>query len=122
MQVFDKVLRLYAESETFEDVIAFYERVQNVACGLRFEIAENGIKGAKIGGVLVLSADKEVLEPFREVQAIFYVDSIDEFVPWLVKNGATILHGPQTVGFGRNMTVRNPDGLVVEYFEPKAQS
>jgi hypothetical protein len=37
----------------------------------------------------------------------------------LKANGADILHDPQVIPFGRNMTVRNPDGLVVEYFEPK---
>jgi hypothetical protein len=59
----------------------------------------------------------EVLASVRYVNAIFYVDSLDEFVRWLPDNGAELLHAPRTVTAGRNVTVRNPDGLVVEYFE-----
>ena len=72
---------------------------------------------AKVGGFLIFAGPPEVLAPVRHVSAIFYVDSLDEFVPWLRERGATILAGPRTVTAGRNATVRNPDGLVVEYFE-----
>jgi predicted enzyme related to lactoylglutathione lyase len=113
------VLRLYAETEKFESPIAFYEKARGIACELRFENAEKRIKGAKIGGILILSGTSEDLASLRDITAIFYVDSLDAFIPFLKANGAEILHDSQAIPFGRNMTVRNPDGLVVEYFGPK---
>ncbi|TIX90496.1 VOC family protein [Rhizobium sp. P44RR-XXIV] len=121
MQVTETVLRLYAETEKFESVIAFYEKVQGIECEFRFDVPERRINGAKIGGVLILSGSIVDLAPIRDASAIFYVDSLDEYVDWLKANGAELLHGPQAGPFGRNLTARNPDGLVVEYFEPRPQ-
>ena len=53
----------------------------------------------------------------RHVQGISYVDSLDEFLPWLEQRGAARLAGPRTVTDGRNATIRHPYGLVVEYFQ-----
>ncbi|WP_144240512.1 VOC family protein [Paenibacillus sabinae] len=115
----DRILRLYTDKEKFESTIAFYENIQGIDCEMRFNIAERDIQGAKIGGVLILSGEKESLDPVRDIQAIFYVDSLGEFEPWLKENGAEIVHGPHSNAFGKNMMVRNPDGLLVEYFEAK---
>lgn len=51
-----------------------------------------------------------------------HVDSVDEFVPWLLQNGAEILHGPKTISFGRNMIVHHPDGHDDEYLEAASQT
>ena len=56
----------------------------------------------------------------KDVDAIFYVDSLDEFHAWLQGNGAETLHGLRQVTGGRNLTARHPNGLVVEYFEAAA--
>ncbi len=119
MPVKDMVLRLYTSPDGFEPTIAFYETLQGAACTLRFENAEKRIKGVRIGGVLILSGADADLQPLRAIGAVFYVDSLDDLNSWLEDNGAEILHPPQTIAFGRNMTVRNPDGLTVEYFEPR---
>jgi predicted enzyme related to lactoylglutathione lyase len=79
------------------------------------------VSGAKVGGFLILAGNDETLAPVRHVQAIFYVDALDEFLAWLPKNGGRLLVGPLTISHGRNATVRNPDGLVVEYFEAAGQ-
>jgi predicted enzyme related to lactoylglutathione lyase len=120
MRVTDMVFRLYSTPESFEQAIKFYEGAQDITCELRFENKEKRISGAKIGKILILSGADDDLAPVREISAVFYVDSLDAFVPWLEGNGARILLPPQTIPFGRNMTVRNPDGLVVEYFQPPA--
>jgi hypothetical protein len=90
-------------------------------CERRVKIAETGIEAAKVGGFLILSGSREKLAPVRHVSALFYVDGLDDFVPWLCDNGAKILAGPRTVTGGKNLTARNPDGLVTEYFEPANQ-
>jgi pentatricopeptide repeat protein len=117
MKILQSVFRLYVSHEDFEKAISFYERLQNQRCERRVHIAETGVSAAKVGGFLILAGSVEVLAPVRHVGAIFYVDSLDEFVQWLPENGAELLHAPRTVTAGRNVTVRNPDGLMVEYFE-----
>ena len=71
-------------------------------------------------GFLILAGDKERLDAVRYVNAIFYLDSPDEFSTWLNVHGAEIVHPPRMVMGGRNLTTRHPDGLVVEYFEAAA--
>jgi predicted enzyme related to lactoylglutathione lyase len=117
MKILQSVFRLYVSHEAFEKTISFYERLQDQRCERRVHIAETGVTAAKVGGFLIFAGGDDVLAPVRHVDAIFYVDSLDEFFRWLPENGAELLHAPRTVTAGRNATVRNPDGLVVEYFE-----
>ena len=117
MQVLQHVFRLYVAREKFEQAIAFYERIQGLSCERRVHIPETGIDAAKDGGFLIFTGAPESLARVRDVNAIFYVDSLAAFLLWLSENGAEILAGPRTVTGGRNATVRNPDGLIVEYFE-----
>ena len=117
MQVLQHAFRLTVASDKFEQAIAFYERIQGIRCERRVNIPETGISAAKVGGFLIFTGDPGSLARVRDVNAIFYVDSIDAFVPWLNENGAEILARPRMVTGGKNATVRNPDGLVVEYFE-----
>jgi len=119
MRVLDQSTRVYADTAKLDDIIGFYEKAQDLTCSYRFELSERGIKGARVGRMLVLAAEKAVLDPFRHIQEVFYVDSLDEFIPWLKANGAEILHGPNAMSHGTNITVRHPDGLVVEYFEAR---
>ncbi len=121
MKILQSVFRLYVSHEAFEKAISFYERLQNQRCERRVHITETGVTAAKVGGFLIFAGSAEVLAPVRHVDAIFYVDLLDEFVQWLPENCAELLHAPRTVAAGRNVTVRNPDGLVVEYFEAARQ-
>lgn len=117
MQVLQHAFRLYVAHDKFEQAIAFYERIQGVRYERRVNIPETGINAAKVGGFLIFTRASERLSRVHEVNAIFYVDSLDAFVPWLSENGAEILAGPRNVTGGKNATLRNPDGLVAEYFE-----
>jgi predicted enzyme related to lactoylglutathione lyase len=117
MQVLQDAFRFYVASDKFEQAIAFYERIQGIGCERRVNIPETQINAAKVGGFLIFTGAPQSLARVHDVNAIFHVDSLDAFVPWLNENGAEILAGPRTVTGGKNATVRNPDGLVVEYFE-----
>lgn len=117
MRILQHCFRVYVETDALENAIAFYEQAQDMKCERRVKIVETGVEAAKIGGFLVLSGSAEKLAPIRHVEALFYVDSLDAFVPWLRANGAEIIVEPRTVTGGRNLHARNPDGLVVEYFE-----
>ena len=80
-------------------------------------ISETGVDAAKVGQFLLLSGDRKQLDSARQVGAIFYLDSLEEFASWLERHGGEILHGPRNVTGGRNLTARHPDGLVAQYFE-----
>jgi predicted enzyme related to lactoylglutathione lyase len=122
MRIQQQAFRVYADPEHFEATIRFYEGLQGIACERRVRIAENGVEVAKIGGFLLLSGTKAQLDPVRQVGAIFYLDSLDDFSVWLERVGAEIFHKPQTVTGGRNLTARHPDGLIAEYFEAASSS
>lgn len=117
MRILQHAFRTYVEPGMLDKTIGFYEQAQGMTCERRVKIVETGVEAAKVGGFLILAGTDEQLAPARHVHAIFYVDALDAFIPWLGDNGAEILAGPRTVTGGRNLTARNPDGLVVEYFE-----
>jgi hypothetical protein len=48
--------------------------------------------------------------------------SLDETAVWLKEKGAAILHAAREAVTGRNLVAKNPDGLVVEYFEAALSS
>jgi predicted enzyme related to lactoylglutathione lyase len=122
MRILQQAFRVYCSPESLDRVVAFYEDFQQIKCERRVEIRETGVTAAKVGGFLILSATEERLATAKQVQAIFYVDSLDEYVAWLDGKGAERLNGPRVVTGGRNATIRHPDdGLVVEYFEPRTK-
>ena len=120
MRVLQQCFRVYADTSELEASIRFYETLQGVKCERRVKIPEAGTDAAKVGGFLILAGDKKRLDAVRYVNAIFYLDSLDEFSTWLKVDGAEIIHPHRTVMGGRNLTARHPDGLVVEYFEAAA--
>ena len=84
---------------------------------MRFEIPQIGLELAQVGDILLIAGSDEALKPFRSTQATMLVDSLDEFKTYLEKKGAEIIRGPNTVPTGMNMTVRHPDGSIIEYVE-----
>jgi predicted enzyme related to lactoylglutathione lyase len=120
MQILQHCFRVYADADEFEALIRFYEDLQQTKCERRVKISETRTEAAKVGRFLILGGDQESLSSVKDVDAIFYVDSLDEFHAWLKGNGAEIVHGLRQVTAGRNVTARHPDGLVVEYFEAAA--
>ena len=84
---------------------------------MRFKIPQIGLELAQIENILLIAGSDEALKPFRSTQATFLVDSLDEFKAYLKEKGAEIVRGPNKVPTGRNMTVKHPDGSVIEYVE-----
>jgi len=117
MRILQQCFRVYAKTDEADAVIAFYEGLQQMTCERRVTIAETGVVAAKVGAFLIMAGDPEHLERVSYVDALFYLDRLDDFRDWLESHGAEILHGPRDVTAGRNLTAQHPDGLVVEYFE-----
>jgi predicted enzyme related to lactoylglutathione lyase len=115
MKIIQTLSRLYIND--LDSSLKFYEELLGSPAAMRFEIPQIGLELAQIGNILLIAGSDEALKPFRSTQTTFLVDSLDEFKAYLEEKGAEILRGPNKVPTGRNMTVRHPDGSVIEYVE-----
>jgi predicted enzyme related to lactoylglutathione lyase len=115
MKILQILSRLYVND--LNSAIEFYEDLLGSPAAMRFEIPQIGLKLAQIKNILLIAGSDEALERFRSTQATFLVDSLDEFKAYLEEKGAEILRGPNKVPTGRNMTVKHPDGSIIEYVE-----
>ncbi len=100
-----------------DNTLRFYERLMGKAAALRFSMPAAGLELAQVGDVLIIAGKDAALQPVRATNATFLVDSVEEYLQFLIANGGTILRSPREVPTGINMTVRHPDGLIVEYVE-----
>lgn len=115
MKVKKVLTRIYVND--MERPLAFYEELFGITCERRFKFIEVGLELAQVGDVLLLAGSDESLQPFRDTKMTLLVDSLDDFLVHLMKSGCEMVSEPRNVPTGRNMTVRHPDGTVVEYVE-----
>lgn len=120
MKLIHHAFRLYVDSTRLDATVAFYEQLQETTCERRIPFPDLGIEVAVVGAFIVLGGTSAALEPFRAATALLVVDDLDATLEWAFELGAELLHGPQDAPGGRNATVRNPDGLVAEYYQPIA--
>ncbi len=115
MKILQTLSRLYVPD--LDQALELYEELSGTNAAMRFEIPQIGVELAQIGNILLIAGSEEALKPFRNTQATFLVDSLDEYRAFLEEKGAEIIRGPAKVPTGRNMTVKHPDGSVIEYVE-----
>lgn len=115
MKILKTLSRLYVNN--LDPALEFYEDLLGISATMRFQIPQIGLELAQIGDILLVAGSEEALKPFRNTQATFLVDSLDEFKVFLKEKGAEIIRGPAKVPTGRNMTARHPDGAIIEYVE-----
>ncbi len=115
MKVLKVVIRIYLNPVELDKTIDFYENIFGEKCLLRFKHAE--LELAMVGYVLLIAGSDEALRPFRNTQATFLVDSLNDLKDKLVRHGAVIMEGTKKVPTGANMRVKHPDGTVIEYVE-----
>ncbi|AKB78254.1 hypothetical protein MSHOH_1771 [Methanosarcina horonobensis HB-1 = JCM 15518] len=115
MKILQTLSRLYIND--LSSVLEFYEKLLGTPAIIRFQIQQIGLELAQIGDILLIAGSEEALKPFRSTQATFLVDSLDDFRAFLEEKGAEIVREPAKVPTGRNMTVKHPDGSVIEYVE-----
>ncbi|EGT4599020.1 hypothetical protein [Clostridioides difficile] len=119
MKIYDILTRFYIQD--IEKAIPFYENLLKEKCSLRFSYQEVGLELAQIGNVLLLSGSDEALKPFIDTKSTFMVDSIDEWRSYLLDNGAVVVRDKKKVPTGYNMTLRHPDGTIIEYVQHTKQ-
>ncbi|MCK9631264.1 MAG: hypothetical protein M0R30_06430 [Methanoregula sp.] len=115
MKILRTLTRVYTSDP--ETTISFYEHLTGTKAGMRFSMPAIGLEIGSVGDVLIIAGTDEALRPFWSTIATFLVDSVDDYHRFLAENGGTILRPPQQVPTGINMTVRHPDGSVIEYVE-----
>lgn len=115
MKIYDILTRFYIQD--IEKAISFYENLLKEKCSLRFSYKEVGLELAQVGNVLLLSGSDDALKPFIETKSTFMVDSVDEWRSYLLNNGAVLIRDKKKVPTGYNMTVKHPDGTIVEYVQ-----
>ncbi len=100
-----------------ESAIARYEALIGENVQFRFSIPDRRLAIAKIGSLLLIGGEEETLKPLRQIRATFNVDSLDEYEAHLQSSGATILQPPTPTPVGRNMIIKDTDGVVFEFVE-----
>lgn len=103
-----------------DKAIEFYEKIFDEKCSMKFDYPEMNLKLASVGNVLIIAGCDEALKKFKDTNATFLVDYIDELRTFLLNNGAEIIRDLKEVPSGKNMTVKHLDGTIVEYVEHKA--
>lgn len=117
MKILDVLTRVYLPPDTLEQAITFYEGLFGQPCRLRFTYAAARLELAQVGGMLLIAGSADDLEPFLATRTTIIVDSLEACRRYLEQAGVQLLSPPREVPTGRNMRVKHPDGLVVEYVE-----
>lgn len=115
MKVFKTLPRVYVKN--LNSAIPFYEELYNTKANMRFKMPVGGLELAQVGDILIISGNEDDLKMYRNTLYSLLVDSIEEYKIYLEKAGASIIRGPKQVPTGINMTVKHPDGSIVEYVE-----
>jgi catechol 2,3-dioxygenase-like lactoylglutathione lyase family enzyme len=117
MNILSILQRVYLAPERFHNAITFYEQLFQVKEGLRFDYTEKGLQLSQVGPFLLIAGDEQHLAPFIATTATFVVDSLDEWLAFLLPQGSLLLDGPHEVPTGQNMLIQHPDGVRIEYVE-----
>ena len=115
MKVLKTLSRLYVND--LSTAIEFYEQLLGSPVSRRLELPQIGLELAQVENILLVAGSDEALKLYRGTQATFLVDSLVEFKTYLEEKGAILVRGPSKVPTGINMTVRHPDGSLIEYVE-----
>ncbi|HEY0330345.1 MAG TPA: hypothetical protein VGC77_14770 [Rhodopseudomonas sp.] len=117
MKVLNILVRRCVPLQRFEAAVGFYEQLFGQSARLRFDYPERELKLAQVASLLIVAGSAQSLAPFVDTEATFLVDEIEAFAASLPGQGAAIERPLKAVPTGRNMLVRHPDGMLVEYVE-----
>ncbi len=117
MKILGVLTRIYLSSPELDNTISFYKALFGEKCRMRFQYPEAELELAWVGSVLLIAGSQDKLPPFKSTTATFLVDSVDDYMEVLLKQGATILEKPKSVPSARNMRAMHPDNIIVEYVE-----
>lgn len=114
MKLLRIVTRIYVNE--LDKAILFYEELFQTKA-TRFNRWDKKLDIAAVGDFLLVSGTEEALSLERDTALIFLVDDIHAYKAWLLDKGAVIRQDITGDFSGYNMTVQQPDGMVVEYVQ-----
>lgn len=115
MKILKSFTRIFVSD--LDTMLPFYEKLYGSKAQLRFKYSEMNLELASVGDLLFIAGSPEALLPFRDTKLTFVVDSLDDFLAYFKENGIECIRQPRKVPTGRNVTVRHPDGTIIEYVE-----
>lgn len=115
MEILKILTRVYTGD--IKVTLEFYEKLTGKTTELRFRYDQVGLELAQVGDFLILAGTESALAPFRETVLTVLVRNLDEARSLLTGLNSQIIRDIREVPTGRNMTLRHPDGLIVEYIE-----
>ena len=121
MKIIKSLVRVFPSLGDFASTVTFYEQIYGTACVMKVTYASAGLELAAVGDMLIIAGNETSLAPFKATIMTMIVDDIEAFHAHFVAHGVEIIAPIQPVPTGRNMRVRHPDGLVVEYVEHDPQ-
>ncbi|HEX9349255.1 MAG TPA: VOC family protein [Gemmatimonadales bacterium] len=101
-----------------ESATARYGSLLGEEVKARFVMPGRGLTLALFGNVTLIGGAERDLARVKDLRATFTVDSLAEFEAHLRSWGATILQPPAPTPAGKNMVVRDVEGLEFELVEP----
>ena len=107
--------RVYVNN--MDNAVDFYEKLFHKKCASRFKYQEVNLELALIDNLLIICGSYESLKPFRDTNATFLVDSLKEYKDYLLEHGAAVIQNVKKAPTGFNMTMKHPDGTIIEYVE-----
>jgi predicted enzyme related to lactoylglutathione lyase len=117
MKILNILARRYLPLDQLDATVAFYEGLIGQPARLRFDYPAFDLRLAQIASILFIAGTEQSLARFKATQLTFLVDDIDAYAAHLPTLGATVIEQPKAVPTGRNMLVRHPDQMLVEYVE-----
>ncbi|MGE0541636.1 MAG: VOC family protein [Dehalococcoidia bacterium] len=117
MQVLRTLTRVCVGPNELDRTIAFYEAIYDTRARMRYRYPAAHLEVAEVGGVLLVAGDEAARASYAAAPTIMIVDSIEDFRPALIEQGASILEEPVAAPSGAKLRARHQDGMVVEYVQ-----
>jgi predicted enzyme related to lactoylglutathione lyase len=117
MEIRNILVRRCIPIDRFEAAVTFHEALVGEPARLRFDHPTVGLRLTQVASILFIGGPPDRLKMVAETAATFLVDDLDAYCDYLPTVGADVIRRPQVVPTGRNMLVRHPDGMQVEYVQ-----
>jgi predicted enzyme related to lactoylglutathione lyase len=117
MNVGSAFVAVHMAADQLEQSVAFYERLFDQRCSLRFVWTEHEVEIAAVGPVVMIAGSPTALGRSVSQAAALSVESLADSHEALIGIGATIVQQPGETPTGRNLFARHPDGAVFEYIQ-----
>ncbi|SDK53035.1 hypothetical protein SAMN04487820_1095 [Actinopolyspora mzabensis] len=108
-------VRVFVDIADLEATTSWYERVLGLRRDMVMPYPEKNLTLTAVGGFLLIGGSAEALQPFRATVGTLLVPDIEPYLTRLRAEGAELVQQPFRAPVGNGVTVRHPDGSIIEY-------